>query len=284
MCWRDFFRQNTATRRPYFSRWVRLVEAHQPLGLFASWLEVMRPLVCPLWSKSWIISPVAQPFPASAFTLTSSGGWKGESEKLSPCLGNAWPLSVHGATHTDLRLAAVQMNKQKRFALSDKKKIQTNSCHFFFGMLKFCSLFRARSSFKHFHSALLCAGCFSLVKLRVNKWSTFSAQTHVLGCRSLFQCVFCLTAGVSTSSAWIEEGQPGGVCPMVIQEPKPGPPQWWGDWEGGDRTEKPPPLSDTTLLVTGSLKFFPAKAELNQRLITRAIKCLWCRQSERQPM
>lgn len=51
----------------------------------------------------------------------------------------------------------------------------------------------------------------------------FRAQTHVLGCRSLFQCVFCVTAGVSTSSTRIEEGQPGGVRPMVIQEPDPGP-------------------------------------------------------------
>lgn len=69
----------------------------------------------------------------------------------------------------------------------------------------------------------------------------FSAQTHVLGCRSLFQCVFCLTAGVSTSSTCIEEGQPGGVCPMVIQEPNLGP-------HRGDGTENLLPLlllSDT---------------------------------------
>lgn len=67
----------------------------------------------------------------------------------------------------------------------------------------------------------------------------FSTQTHVLGCRSLFQCVFCLTAGVSTSSTWIEEGQPGGVC--GYSGPQPGAPQRWagggGDGEGGDRAE-----------------------------------------------
>ncbi len=85
----------------------------------------------------------------------------------------------------------------------------------------------------------------------------FSGQTHVLGCRSLFQCVFCLTAGVSTSSTWIKEGQPGGACPMVIREPNLGP-HGGGVTGRRGRDRKPPPLSDTSLVckATGSLKLW----------------------------
>lgn len=101
----------------------------------------------------------------------------------------------------------------------------------------------------------------------------FRAQTHVLGCRSLFQCVFCVTAGVSTSSTRIEEGQPGGVRPMVIQEPDPGPPQWWGDWERGDGDQKPPPLSDTNSIRMKvwklSMKERRKKSELHQSHVSQ---------------
>lgn len=37
------------------------------------------------------------------------------------------------------------------------------------------------------------------------KCTQLASKSHVLHCRSCFQCLFCLMAGVSTSSAWNRE-------------------------------------------------------------------------------
>lgn len=131
------------------------------LGRLAGWptvlLEVMRPLVCPLWSESWIISHVAQPFPASAFTLTSSsGGWKGESEKLPPCAGNVLPLSIHRATHRPQAGCSPDTHThKKRFALKVEKIRLIWFEIFFVFVFRFCSLICARSSSTSSNSFIL---------------------------------------------------------------------------------------------------------------------------------
>lgn len=89
-------------------RWVGLaLLSRRPAVL----LEVMRPLVCPLWSQSWIISHVAQPFSASAFTLTSPGGWKSEREVSHLALQTRCHCQST-VPHTDTGLAAVQTKKK----------------------------------------------------------------------------------------------------------------------------------------------------------------------------
>lgn len=73
------------------------------------------------------------------------------------------------------------------------------------------------------------------------RWSTPAARRTRAGVADLgFNVAFVLPAGVSTSTTRIEEeGQPGGVCPMVIKEPNLRPPsQRWGYWEGRETGQK----------------------------------------------
>lgn len=236
----------------------------------------MSPLVCPLWSESWIISHVVQPFPASAFTLTPAGGAESRETSILPRQRVA-VVNQHSLSHPDGRRIHFPPHLLDFTIRKIWTQIQTLIFFYYYFIWNVIStnLYLLCFSFRSFVRLCLCADAFHW---SVGNWELINGvlqqpQTHVLGCRSPFQCVFCLTAGVSTSSTWIEEGQPGGVCPVVIQERNLGAPWRWGwlgkrRWERGRKKIKTSPLS-SFMKPAGSFKF-PQSAFY----LFIAIKCL----------
>lgn len=141
----------------------------------------MRPLVCPLWSESWIISHVAQSFPASAFTLSPSGGWDSKSRTLHPALTTCCHCQPYGATCKPK--PAWSLDKKKRFAKVCRRCFMYDLIKkiyiYLLFIFRFCSLIRVSAETCPFHDFSLLCRQFPLVskKLRVNKWST-SALRH----------------------------------------------------------------------------------------------------------